>query len=234
MTSDASLDGDEPYLGSYPPSEADSGVNLPRPGNRAPTSWTRRKKVLIPVPFTGWESSENYLGMTRDKVFAIEGFRGERVPFDRDGFPDWSEYRIGLDVREYFPYVFARYILRLPKNPLGTYWVTLTQLREFLDFRKVHGPEYASYMRNRRARLGKRWNLNWFQLDEQEKFIVLMPEHELMEYFHPDPRGSVPFNKIGTDWEMLPPVLKVPSRVPPGFPLKGNRFGVNPTPNRIH
>jgi len=183
--------------------------------NKSPKSAGHGQGGDLGPPFTGWESCEHYLGISRGNFHTIGGYGGERLPFDQSGFPDWANYRIGLNVTDYYSGTFARYILQLPKKPDGLFWVTMTQFKEYLEFRRQHSADYLAYTRNRRARLGDRWDLNWFQLNEQEKFILRMPKHSFLEHFQPDPRGSVLYSKLQEGAHLWAPILL---KKPEGFP----------------
>jgi len=168
-------------------------------------------------PFTGWESCESYLGITRQTLHSMEGFEGEQIAFDRSGFPEWSSYRVLLDVGNYFAYSFGRFILELPRKPDRVYAVTMTEVKMYLDFILRHRSEYSAYVRNRRHRIGDRWNRSWFQLDDQDRFILMMDDKDFVHYFQPDPRPTVPYAKLGEGAHLNEPLLK--GSYPPGWPM---------------
>jgi len=178
------------------------------------------------APFTGWESCEHYLGMSRDKIPSVDGYVGEQLPFTKSGDPDWANYRVGLSVDGYFPSTYARFILRMKSKPQHAFWVNMTQFKAYLEFRKNHLPDYLVYTRYRRERLGGDWNLNWFQLDEQQRFILKMDEPSFREHFVADPRGSVMYSKVHDGGCLHPPILVAE---PPGYPGKARGCDVCPT-----
>lgn len=133
---------------------------------------------------TGWEDLNHYLGK---KPQDVPGYISETMQFSECGLPDWSNYRIKLDLKEYFVYSFCRWVLRVSRPPDPWIWLTSTEVLRYMEFRVKHSEEYLLYQKRRRIRLGPDWQTEWFALTDLQRSVILLTEEEFRHSFVPDP-----------------------------------------------
>jgi hypothetical protein len=146
----------------------------------------------------GWESLNHYLG--GPPQVKVPGYKSETMQFGECGLPDWSSYRIKLDLNEYFVYSFVRWVLRLPRPPNPWVWLTSTEVLRYLEFRVKHSEEYLLYLKRRRVRLGPNWQTEWFALTDRQRSVILLTEEEFRNSFVPDP-GAPSYSAVASSSE---------------------------------
>jgi hypothetical protein len=180
---------------------------------------------------TGWESLNHYLG--GKPPTSVPGYKSETMQFSECGLPDWSSYRIKLDLCEYYVRTYCRWVLRIPRPPNQWVWLTSTEVVRYLEFREKHSEEYLLYLERRRVRLGPRWHTEWFALRDDERSRILLTEEEFRDSFVPDPGAPLWSNVASNSRGQLGSYLEpIQIRRIPDKPAKCRRSTEPPSVDR--